>query len=37
LRDQGFWHAVVDRRFDDVYQLAADFGDGGWSRLTGSS
>ena len=24
LRDQGFCRAIVDRRFDEVYQLAAD-------------
>ena len=27
LRDQGFCRAVVDRRFDEVYQLAADMGE----------
>ena len=26
LRDQGFCRAIVDRRFDQVYQLAADIG-----------
>ena len=26
LRDQGFCRAIVDRRFDEVYQLAADMG-----------
>lgn len=26
LRDHGFCRAIVDRRFDEVYQLAADMG-----------
>jgi GDP-D-mannose 3', 5'-epimerase len=30
LRDQGFCRAVVDRRFDEVYQLAADMGGAGY-------
>jgi nucleoside-diphosphate-sugar epimerase len=30
LRDQGFCRAVVDRRFDEVYQLAADMGGSGY-------
>jgi hypothetical protein len=29
LRDQGFCRAIVDRRFDEVYQLAADMGGAG--------
>jgi GDP-D-mannose 3', 5'-epimerase len=30
LRDQGFCRAVLDRRFDEVYQLAADMGGAGY-------
>ena len=30
LRDQGICRAVVDRRFDEVYQLAADVGGAGY-------
>jgi GDP-D-mannose 3', 5'-epimerase len=30
LRDQGFCAAIVDRRFDEVYQLAADMGGAGF-------
>ena len=30
LRDTGFCRAVVDRRFDEVYQLAADMGGAGF-------
>jgi GDP-D-mannose 3',5'-epimerase len=30
LRDQGFCHGIVDRRFDEVYQLAADMGGAGY-------
>src|SRR6202046_1677427 len=30
LRDQGFCRAVIDRRFDEVYQLAADMGGAGY-------
>lgn len=30
LRDQGFCRDVVDRRFDEVYQLAADMGGAGY-------
>jgi GDP-D-mannose 3', 5'-epimerase len=30
LRDQGFCRAVVDRRFDEIYQLAADMGGAGY-------
>ena len=30
LRDQQFVSAVVDRRFDEVYQLAADMGGAGY-------
>jgi GDP-D-mannose 3', 5'-epimerase len=30
LRDAGFCNAVVDRRFDEVYQLAADMGGAGY-------
>src|SRR4051794_27325423 len=30
LRDQQFCAAVVDRRFDEVYQLAADMGGAGY-------
>ena len=30
LRDQDFCHAIVDRRFDEVYQLAADMGGAGY-------
>lgn len=30
LRDQGICRAVVDRRFDEVYQLAADMGGAGY-------
>jgi GDP-D-mannose 3', 5'-epimerase len=30
LRDQGFCRALVDRRFDEVYQLAADMGGAGY-------
>jgi GDP-D-mannose 3', 5'-epimerase len=30
LRDAGFCRAVVDRRFDEVYQLAADMGGAGY-------
>ncbi|MEC9344700.1 MAG: NAD-dependent epimerase/dehydratase family protein [Pseudomonadota bacterium] len=30
LRDQGFVRAVVDRSFDEVYQLAADMGGAGY-------
>ena len=30
LRDQGFCRAVVDCRFDEVYQLAADMGGAGY-------
>ena len=30
LRDPGFCRAVVDRRFDEVYQLAADMGGAGY-------
>jgi len=30
LRDQGFCRAIVDRRFDEVYQLAADMGGAGY-------
>ena len=29
LRDQGICRAIVDRRFDEVYQLAADMGGAG--------
>src|SRR6516162_10918675 len=34
LCDQGFCRAVVDRRFDEIYQLAADMGGAGYI-LTG--
>ena len=30
LRDQGFCRSVFDRRFDEVYQLAADMGGAGY-------
>jgi GDP-D-mannose 3', 5'-epimerase len=30
LRDQGFCRAIVDRRFDEVYQLAAEMGGAGY-------
>jgi nucleoside-diphosphate-sugar epimerase len=30
LRDQSFCRAIVDRRFDEVYQLAADMGGAGY-------
>src|SRR6201991_3933610 len=30
LRDQGLCRAVIDRRFDEVYQLAADMGGAGF-------
>ena len=30
LRDQGFCRAIVDRHFDEVYQLAADMGGAGY-------
>jgi GDP-D-mannose 3',5'-epimerase len=30
LRDQGFCSDIVDRRFDEVYQLAADMGGAGY-------
>jgi nucleoside-diphosphate-sugar epimerase len=30
LRDQGFCRSIVDRRFDEVYQLAADMGGAGY-------
>src|SRR3954463_4629457 len=30
LRDPRLCHAVVDRRFDEVYQLAADMGGAGY-------
>ena len=30
LRDQGICRAMVDRRFDEVYQLAADMGGAGY-------
>ena len=30
LRDSGFCRAIVDRRFDEVYQLAADMGGAGF-------
>jgi GDP-D-mannose 3',5'-epimerase len=30
LREQGFCRAIVDRRFDEVYQLAADMGGAGY-------
>src|SRR6476660_5747531 len=30
LRDPGFGRVVVDRRFDEVYQLAADMGGAGY-------
>src|SRR5215475_6634716 len=30
LRDQYFCRAIVDRRFDEVYQLAADMGGAGY-------
>jgi GDP-D-mannose 3',5'-epimerase len=30
LRDPGFCRAIVDRRFDEVYQLAADMGGAGY-------
>ena len=30
LRDQGVCRAIVDRRFDEVYQLAADMGGAGY-------
>jgi nucleoside-diphosphate-sugar epimerase len=30
LRDQNFCRAIVDRRFDEVYQLAADMGGAGY-------
>jgi GDP-D-mannose 3', 5'-epimerase len=30
LRDQGFCRSVIDRRFDEVYQLAADMGGAGY-------
>ncbi len=30
LRDPGFCRAVADRRFDEVYQLAADMGGAGF-------
>jgi len=30
LRDPGFCNAIVDRRFDEVYQLAADMGGAGY-------
>ncbi|MEL6706971.1 MAG: NAD-dependent epimerase/dehydratase family protein [Pseudomonadota bacterium] len=30
LRDQGFVRTIIDRRFDEVYQLAADMGGAGY-------
>ncbi len=30
LRDQGFTRQIIDRRFDEVYQLAADMGGAGY-------
>ena len=30
LRDQGFVARVIDRRFDEIYQLAADLGGAGY-------
>jgi GDP-D-mannose 3',5'-epimerase len=30
LRDQSFCRAIIDRRFDEVYQLAADMGGAGY-------
>src|SRR5476651_348831 len=30
LRDPGFCDAVVDQRFDEIYQLAADMGGAGY-------
>ena len=30
LRDQGFVARVIDRRFDEIYQLAADIGGAGY-------
>jgi len=30
LRDQAFCRAIVDRRFDEIYQLAADMGGAGY-------
>jgi GDP-D-mannose 3',5'-epimerase len=30
LRDQGFVREVIDRRFDEIYQLAADMGGAGY-------
>jgi nucleoside-diphosphate-sugar epimerase len=30
LRDQGFCRNIIDRRFDEVYQLAADMGGAGY-------
>lgn len=30
LRDQSFTRAIIDRRFDEVYQLAADMGGAGY-------
>jgi GDP-D-mannose 3', 5'-epimerase len=30
LRDPGFCRAIIDRRFDEVYQLAADMGGAGY-------
>ena len=35
LRDQGFCRTIVDRRFDEVYQLAADMGGAGFYIFTG--
>tara|TARA_B100000900_G_scaffold301952_1_gene260503 strand:- start:15140 stop:16120 length:981 start_codon:yes stop_codon:yes gene_type:complete len=30
LRDQSFVHSIIDRKFDEVYQLAADMGGAGY-------
>lgn len=30
LRDQDFVHSIIDRKFDEVYQLAADMGGAGY-------
>ena len=30
LRDQNFVNSIVDRKFDEVYQLAADMGGAGY-------
>ena len=37
LRDTGFCNAIVDRRFDEVYQLAADMGGAGYIFVSGKT